>query len=95
MREHEDQPIANYINTAFAHPNVQKFVESWRVDPAKVIEMLVDYFKDMGIQRAPRTHHTILFRTMVHFLKYSPELQKMVTRTKQDELRKQRSRHEN
>jgi hypothetical protein len=72
---------------------VQKIVESWRVDPAKVIEMLIDYFRDMGILRVSRTHQPILFRTMVHYLKHSPELQKMVSRTKQDELRKQRTRH--
>ena len=93
MRDHEEQPIANYVHTSFAHPEIQKIVESWRVDPAKVIEMLIDYFKDMGILRVARTHQRVLFRTMAHYLKHSPELQKMVTRTKQDELRKQRTRH--
>lgn len=93
MRDQEEQPIANYIHVSFAHPSVQKIVESWRVDPAKVIDMLIDYFKDMGILRVPRTHQPVLFRTMVHYLKFSPELQKMVTATKQDELRKQRTRH--
>ncbi len=93
MREHDDQTIATFVTKTFALPAVQKIVESWRVDPAKVIEMLIDHFKDMGILRVPRKHHTLQFRNMVYFLKHSPELQKMVTRTNQDELRKQRTRH--
>lgn len=93
MRDHDELPISAYIHTAFALPQVQKIVENWRVDPEKVIDMLIEHFKDMGILRVPRGHQPILYQSLVHYLRFSPELQAMVSRTKQDEVRRQRTRH--
>ena len=90
---YEHVPIAQFVSQRFSSPQVQKLVEAWRVEPQIVIDKIVDYFREMGIFKVTPGHEALLTKNMMHQLRNSPELNQLVNRAKQEELKRQRNRH--
>ena len=89
----EDIPIHIFVSQSFSSRSVQRVIENWRVEPSALIERLVDYFKEMGIFRVAHGHEGLIMRNMIHQLKSSPEISRMVYKARQEEMRRQRNRH--
>ncbi len=93
MKEFDKTPIWHFITMRYLTPPVQKIVETWRVEPNHVIEKLNEYFKDVGIHTVSRHEESLVMQSILFQLRYSPEIQKLLARTRQDEMRRQRNRH--
>jgi len=89
----EDIPIHIFVSQRFSSHSVQRVVENWRVEPSVLIDRLIDHFKEMGIFRVARGHEGLIMKNMIHQLKSSPEISRMVYRARQEEMRRQRNRH--
>lgn len=89
----EKMPIHVFVATRWSNPQVQKLVEGWRVEPADVIEKLIEHFRDMAIFEVPYGHETLMLNNLIFQLKHSPELVKMLQKVKADEAKRQRARH--
>ncbi len=93
MRYHECLSINAYITHSLTLPEVQKITEHWRVDPQMITDMLTEYFREQGIFKVSGAADAILIQNVTYFLRNSPELQKIVSRSMQDELRRKRTEH--
>ena len=93
MISYEDIPVQVFVAQKYHTPQVQKFVEEWRVEPESVIDKIVDHFKELGIFRVGLSQHRIIQDAMMTYLRTSPEIQKMVLKLRAYELRRQRNRH--
>jgi hypothetical protein len=86
-------PINRFVLQKYQTPMVQKIVESWRLEPQVVIEKLVEHFREMGIFAVSFQHERLITASIVHHLKHSPDIARLVLRARNEELRKQRNRH--
>lgn len=93
MKEFDKVPIWHFITTRYLTPPIQKIVETWRVEPTVISEKLNEYFKDMGIHTVSREQDPLVMQMIIFQLKNSPEIQRLLAKTRQDELRRQRNRH--
>jgi len=93
MKEFDKIPIWHFITLRYMTPPIQKIVETWRVEPSLVIKKLNDYFKEIGLYAVTREQDPLVMQTIIFQLKNSPEIQKLLAKTRQDELRRQRNRH--
>ncbi len=89
----EDTPIQFFIAQRFSTPAVQRLIEGWRVEPADIVEKLVEHFREMGIFKVTAGHEALITKTILFQLKNSPEISKLVQRAKMDEMKRQRNRH--
>lgn len=89
----EGQPIAHYITQRYMTPQIQKLVDGWRVEPQLVVDRAIEYFRDMGIYTVPYQQDALIMGNLVRYLKTSTDLQRMVTRARAEELKRQRNRH--
>lgn len=89
----EGQPIAHYITQRYMTPTIQKLVDGWRVEPQMVVERAIEYFRDMGIHVVPYQQDALIMGNLLRYLKTSSDLQRMVTRARAEELKRQRNRH--
>jgi hypothetical protein len=86
-------PISHYIAQRYMTPAIQKLVDGWRVEPQLVVDRAVEYFKDMGIYSVPRSQDSLIMSNLMRYLKTSTDLQRMVSRARAEELKRQRNRH--
>lgn len=93
MKEFDKTPIWHFITNRYMTPQIQKIVETWRAEPAHVIEKLNEHFKDVGIHTVSRLEENLIMQSILFQLRYSPEILKLLARTRQDEMRRQRNRH--
>lgn len=93
MKEFDKIPIWHFITTRYLTPPIQKIVETWRVEPTQVIEKLNEYFKEIGVHTVSREQDPLIMQSIIIQLKHSPEILKLLAKTRQDELRRQRNRH--
>jgi hypothetical protein len=93
MKDFDKIPIWHFITTRYLTPQIQKIVESWRVEPTVVIEKLNEHFKDLGLHTVSRDQDPLVMQTLIFQLKNSPEISKLLAKNRQDELRRQRNRH--
>lgn len=89
----EGQPIANYITLRYMTPAIQKLVDGWRVEPQLVVERAIEYFREMGIYTVPYQQDALIMGNLVRYLKTSADLQRLVQRARNEELKRQRNRH--
>lgn len=90
---YEDVPIQLFVNQRYLTPVVQKLVDGWRVEAHHVIEKLVEHFREMGIYRVAAVQEQLVIKNMMHQLRHSPDIMRLVQRARQDELKRQRNRH--
>ncbi len=90
---YEEIPIQNFVTTKYQTPAVQKIVEQWRVEPQLVVEKVVEHFRELGIYKVAFNHERMLTRHMLQLLRNSPEIMKLVTKARSEELKRQRNRH--
>ncbi len=90
---HDDIPIQNYIVIKYQLPLIQKIVDPWRLEPVAVIEKLTEHFREMGVFRVPYGQDGIMLKTMIMFLKTSPDIMRMVIRARNEEIKRQKNRH--
>lgn len=93
MSSHESVPINYFVTQRYLTPQVQKIVEGWRVEPGLVIERLIEHFREMGIYMVPANQQALLLKNLIHQLRNSPDIMKLVSRARQEELKRQRNRH--
>ena len=89
----EGVPIAQFVNHKFALIKIQKIIETWRIEPKIIIERLIEHFREMGIFVVHFGHDDIIINNMIFVLKNSPDIQHIVQKANQDELKRQRTRH--
>lgn len=89
----EGIPISQFISQKFTLLKIQKIIESWRIEPKSIVDKLVEHYREMGIFTVHYGHEEIIVNNMVFLLKNSPEIQHIVQRANQDELKRQRTRH--
>jgi hypothetical protein len=89
----ESTPIVMFVMQRYQTPQVQKIVDGWRLEPQHVIDKLVEHFREMGVYAVPFRHEQLLTRDLIHQLRHSPEIYRLVQKARQDEMRKQRNRH--
>lgn len=89
----EKIPIHVFVANRYSSLAVQKIVEGWRIEPAEVIERLIEHFREMGVYEVPYGHEPMMIENMLIQLRHSPEILKMVQRMRSEELRRQRARH--
>lgn len=89
----EGVPIAQFVTQKFTLLKVQKIIETWRIEPKAIIDKLVEHFREMGIFIVHYGHEEIIVNNMVFILKNSPDIQHLVQKANQDELKRQRTRH--
>ena len=87
------KPIVYFVAERYSTPAVQRIVDTWRIEPALVIQKLAEHFQEMGIYRVAAGHEKVLAEHMLQLLRHSPELQRMVSKAKQEDAKRQRSRH--
>jgi hypothetical protein len=86
-------PIQQFVTQRYLSPTIQKIVDGWRLEPQHVIEKLIEHFREMGIFSVSFRHEALLTRDLIHQLRNSPEIYRMVLKARSDDLRKQRNRH--
>lgn len=90
---HEDIPIQLFVNQRYMMPVVQKIVDGWRVDAHVIVDKLVDHFREMGIYSVSGAHEKLIMKNLLHQLRSSPDILKLVTRARHEEQKRQRNRH--
>ena len=86
----DEIPVLLFVAQHYSTPIVQRLVENWRIEPIRVIEKLADHLREMGIYRVPYKHERLLMSHIIHLLRHSPEIQRMVSKASQDEAKRQR-----
>ena len=86
-------PISDFVRAKYNSARIQKVVESWRVEPEAVCDILKRYFLDMGIYTVIPTQKQILLDNMVHHLRHSEEVMNLLDKAQKDSFMQQRSRH--
>ena len=89
----EPVPIEIFINDKFRSRIVQKLIESWNIEPDKIVDVLVRHFRDMGILSVSFVNDRVIFDSMVFHLKTSPDIRSLVTKMRREEQMRRRSRH--
>jgi hypothetical protein len=89
----ESVPISDFVRSKYNSTRIQQIVESWRVEPEAICDILQRYFSDMGIYTVIPTQKQILVDNMVHHLRHSDEVMDLLKRAKRDSFMRQRSRH--
>lgn len=89
----EGQPIQHYVTQRYMTQPVQKIVDGWRVEPQLVVDKLIDYFREMGIFVVPYNQDALIMKNLIRYLKTSHELSHMVSRARNEEMKRQRNRH--
>lgn len=90
---YDGQPIADFVTQRYMSPMIQKMVDGWRVEPQLVVERAIEYFREMGIYTVPHRQNALILKNLIRYLKTSADLQRLVARARQDELKRQRNRH--
>lgn len=90
---YDTTPIHAYVEQKYLSGPVQKHVDGWRLEPKVVIDRLVDHFRDMGIYRVTRQNESIVSAGILHLLKNSPEILRLVQRAYAEEQRRAKTRH--
>ncbi len=90
---YEGQPILHFITQRYMTPPVQKIVDGWRVEPQLVVDKLIEYFREMGIFVVPYSQDALIMKNLMRYLRTSQELAHMVSRARNDEMKRQRNRH--
>jgi hypothetical protein len=88
----EDVPIQFFVTQQYLTPAVQKIVDGWRVEPQQVIDRLVDHYREMGLFRVHASQEKMLAMDIVHQLRNSPELTRLVQRARSHEASNARAR---
>lgn len=87
-------PIQLFVQQKFQSRAIQRVVADWRIEPRLVVEIITDYFREMGIYYADFRHDRDLLRAMLFQLRYSPDIALLHQKAAREEnARRQRSRH--
>jgi hypothetical protein len=89
----EPLPIENYVQQQFGHQSVIKIIQNWRVEPEVLVNIIINHFRDMGIYYVGPKQEKLMQKSLIHGLKNSPEIIKMLKRAEQSELSRRRNRH--
>jgi len=89
----ETKTIEDFVARKLSARPVQQLIETWRVEPEKIFQILVRHFREMGIFTVDPIQEPLMLKNVVHHLKNSPDIMVEVDRAKQEEALKKRSRH--
>lgn len=87
-------PIMHFLEERYSTRPVQRIVESWRVEPKQVIERLGEHFREMGIFAVDAHNERLVLLSMLHTLRHSPEILRLVLSARREEQRTQKNRHQ-
>jgi hypothetical protein len=90
----DNVPIYAYVQQKYGSAAVQRLVEGWRLESKVIIDRIVDHFRDMGIYTVSRQNEVLIVKGILHQLRHSPEILRLVVRANLEEQRRTRSRHE-
>ena len=89
----EPLPIEVFVQIKFNDTQVIHAMDNWRVEPEKVLAVIVQNFREMGIFQVRPSLELELFSRIIFMLKNSPEILAMVTKAEQAEQNRKQSRH--
>jgi len=89
----EPLPIETFVQIKFNDIQVSQAMENWRVEPGKVQQVIIAYFREMGIFAVMPNLESELFERIVFMLKNSPDILGMVHKAEEAELNRKASRH--
>ncbi len=87
-------PIMHFIEERYATRPVQRIVETWRVEPKQIIERLTEHFREMGIFAVDAHNERLVLLSMLHTLRHSPEILRLVQNARREEQKSQKIRHQ-
>ncbi len=90
---YEPQPIQVYLTQRYMTSVVQKIVDGWRIEPQLVVDKMLEHFREMGIFVVPFKQDELIIRSLIRYLRTSPDIARLVQRSRSEELRRQRNRH--
>ena len=89
----EPLPIEFWVALKFTDGKVTRVMENWKIEPERVQQIVVAMFKEMGVLLANPCLERYLFDQMILMMQNSPEIQGLLRKAEQAELRKKESRH--
>jgi hypothetical protein len=89
----ESTPIGIFVESHYSSKKIQKVVASWRVEPTVIVNKLIDHFREMGIYYVAPGHELLILNNILYQLRYSADIQLLVHRARNDEMKRQRNRH--
>ena len=89
----EPLPIELFVQIRFSDTQVHAAMENWRVEPETVQQVIINYFKEMGIFVVMPNLEKELFERLIFILKNSTEILSMVRKAEEAELNRKQSRH--
>ena len=74
----EPVPLEYFIQSCLTDKAVREITEGWRIEMDQLQSILVQHFRDMGIFFVAPSHVGMLKDTLMHHLKHSIEIRKVL-----------------
>ncbi len=90
---YETIPIEVFVVLKYNSPEVQKLVEHWRVEPETIMKNVIEHFRELGLFGIPMAQQSMVLDAMTTYLRTSPEIIRMVTKSEHEEALRARTKH--
>ena len=82
----EPIPTEYFIQTCLLERAIRDITDGWRIEMEQLQTILTQHFREMGIFFVAPNHVPMLKETLMHHLKHSIEIRRILRRLDQEEL---------
>ena len=77
-------PIEYFVTETYRSPAVQKLVDTWNVEPEVVVNIVIGYFREMGIYKVSYVNQRFVIDSMRQYLLVSPEIRSLIKKARRE-----------
>jgi len=88
----EPIPTEYFIQNCLLERTIRDLTDGWRIEMEQLQSILTQHFREMGIFFVAPGHAQMLKETLMHHLKHSVEIQRILKKLDQEELARRNTR---